>query len=86
MPVDLKYGRVTLEYQRNIGDDELVVVFRAKDENLPGTLRFYQDQCITGGSPQNHIAALEGLIVAVLDWQEEHGSQAPRSEGFTYEI
>ena len=85
MPRALKYGQVILEHQRNIGDDELVVVFRAKDENVPGMLRFYQEQCITGGSPQNHIELLEGLITAVLDWQAENGSQTPGSPGLTYQ-
>lgn len=37
MAIDLKYGRVTLE-NADIGEDEPVVVFRARDALLPKVL------------------------------------------------
>ena len=45
MPYDLKYGQVTLENQRNIADDEPVIVFRAQDRLLPKLLKVYRYFC-----------------------------------------
>ena len=52
MPIDRKYGRVTLENQRRIADDEPVFVFRAQDQLLPGLLLSYRDQCTSPGHPR----------------------------------
>jgi hypothetical protein len=82
MPIDTKYGRVTLERQRNIADDEPVVVFRAQDELLPDLLDTYRQMCKTAGSPRNH---LDGITLAqrrVLEWQQVHGFKTPDSVGF----
>lgn len=80
MPVDRKYGRVTLENQRNIGDDEPVVVFRAQDALLLQVLDFYAEKCATAGSPSHHIEGVAVAREAVVAWQREHRTQVPRSD------
>jgi hypothetical protein len=80
MAIDTKYGRVTLE-RGDIGGDEPVVVFRAKDALLPELLAAYRRMCEDAGSPQHH---LDGIVEAqgvVMAWQAEHPTQVPQSAG-----
>lgn len=79
MAIDAKYGRVTLEHG-TIGEDEPVVVFRAKDMNLPKVLMYYRLLCGRNGSPRRHLALVGKSHELVLKWQEEHGSRIPNSE------
>lgn len=82
MPIDKKYGRVTLENQRNVGEDEPVIVFRAKDRLLPSLLRAYYSLCVGAHSPENHLAAIIDTRETIEKWQAENGAQIPRSEGY----
>jgi hypothetical protein len=82
MPIDNKYGRVTLENQRNIGDDEPVVVFRAQDRLLPKVLKVYRILCEVAGSPENHLRAIDAAAANVKAWQAENKTQTPQSKGF----
>lgn len=82
MPIDKKYGRVILENQRNIGDDELVFVFRAKDAMLLKVLKVYRYFCELAGSPENHLAAIDDNAEAIKAWQFQNGSQVPQSAGY----
>ena len=82
MPYDKKYGRVTLENQRNVGDDEPVIVFRAKDKLLPGLLTVYRRFCELAGSPDNHLAAIDDTAADIKAWQFQNGSQVPQSAGY----
>lgn len=81
MPIDLKYGRVTLENQRNVGDDEPVFVFRAQDALLPAVLAFYLKACRNNGSPTRHTTAVEHALDRVITWQEIHPTKIPTSNG-----
>lgn len=81
MPIDNKYGRVTLENQRNIGDDEPVVVFRAQDALLPKLLKVYRYFCDLAGSPQHHLELIDESAAKVKAWQTNNRTQVPRSEG-----
>ena len=83
MPIDQKYGRVTLENQRNIGDDEPVIVFRAQDRLLPILLDVYRELCEAVGSPANHIAAIKHTRGVIQEWQFEHPPKTPTSTGYT---
>lgn len=83
MPYDNKYGRVTLENQHNIGDDEPVVVFRAQDVLLPRLLGVYHNMCLNAGSPENHLALIDQTLAIVNEWQAEHHTQVPQSKGVT---
>lgn len=82
MPYDNKYGRVTLENQRNVGDDEPVVVFRAQDKLLPKVLKVYRFFCELAGSPQNHLDLLDDTAAKVKAWQKANTSKVPSSDGF----
>lgn len=82
MPYDLKYGRVTLENQRNVGDDEPVIVFRAKDRLLPKLLKVYRYFCELAGSPDNHLAAIDDTAQNIKAWQFQNGTQVPQSTGY----
>jgi hypothetical protein len=82
MPIDQKYGRVTLERQRNIADDEPVIVFRAQDQLLPGLLRLYRALCESAGSPENHLRAIDHTARVVKEWQADHPTKIPSSTGY----
>lgn len=84
MPIDLKYGRVTLENQRNIGDDEPVIVFRAQDAVLPLVLAFYYEQCTKLGSPIHHLDQIARNMDVVTEWQREHAVKVPTSDGLAH--
>lgn len=76
MAIDLKYGRVTTE-RGTIGDDELVVVFRAQDETLPMLLSFYHMFCIEMGSTREHLNAILDARDRIVTWQMANPTQAP---------
>lgn len=82
MPVDLKYGRVTVE-RGTIGDDETVVIFRAQDALLPELLGLYRVLCATHGCPDRHIDAITDAKRAVEAWQRDNPTKNPESLGYT---
>jgi hypothetical protein len=82
MPIDQKYGRVTLERQRNIGNDEPVIVFRAQDRLLPKLLKVYRYLCELAGSPENHLEAIDHTAKVIKTWQAEHPTKTPTSTGY----
>jgi hypothetical protein len=82
MPFDNKYGRVTLERQRNIGDDEPVIVFRAQDRLLPKLLKVYRYFCELAGSPDNHLRLIDESAAQIKAWQATNRTQTPQSKGF----
>jgi hypothetical protein len=79
MAIDRKYGRVTLEHG-NIGEDEPVIVFRAKDALLPKVLSYYALFCLKAGSPRRHLTLILDSIDQVKEWQKTNGSKTPDSE------
>lgn len=79
MPVDGKYGRVTLE-KGTVGEDEPVVVFRAQDRLLVPLLEEYRGLCWEAGSPDKHVSGIESTIKTVKEWQEKNHTQTPRSD------
>jgi hypothetical protein len=79
MAIDRKYGRVTLE-RSTIGEDEPVVVFRARDTLLPKLLKIYRILCELAGSPQHHLDAIHDSAMQVKEWQAAHQTQVPQSE------
>lgn len=76
MAVDMKYGRVNVEREPGnpLGDDEPVVVFRARDVNLPLLLDHYASICASapGASPRAHVDAVYELRQRVDEWQAAH--------------
>jgi hypothetical protein len=79
MPIDLKYGQVSLE-RGTVARDEPVVVFRAQDRTLPHLLAIYRHLCEVAGSPEHHLANVDANVEAVRAWQADHYTQTPRSE------
>ena len=81
MGKDLKYGRVTTEHG-TIGEDEPVVVFRARDINLPKVLAYYHLFCMQEGSPEYHLNLIRESRDEVLAWQDLFSDQVkvPDSE------
>lgn len=79
MGISNKYGRVTTE-RGSIGDDEPVVVFRAKDALLTGLLREYYKRCQRAGSPQKHLDLIASTSEIIKTWQEEHFTKVPTSD------
>ena len=82
MAIDGKYGKVTLEYG-TIGEDEPVVVFRAKDVLLPKVLMYYHLFCLKEGSPDEHLELILKSLDRVKAWQKKNPAlvRTPKSEG-----
>lgn len=74
MAIDNKYGRVTLE-RGDIGEDEPVVVFRARDVLLPDVLAFYLHKCWQLQSPEKHLALICRSQNQVHYWQIDHAEE-----------
>ncbi len=68
MAIDPKYGRVTLEHG-TIEEDEIVIVFRARDALLPKVLAYYHLFCTGEGAPRRHLDLIMNGRQKVLDWQ-----------------
>lgn len=81
MAIDMKYGRVTLQYG-SVPDDEPVVVFRARDALLPELLAFYALFCTRAGSPRGHLDLINDRREQIEAWQRNHETQIPRSAGY----
>lgn len=81
MAIDHKYGRVTLEHG-SIGEDEQVIVFRARDRLLPMLLEIYVILCQIAGSTERHIRLIKESAVKILAWQKAHPDElrTPNSE------
>jgi hypothetical protein len=81
MAVDRKYGLVILEHG-DIGEDEPVVVFRAKDKLLPELLYKYLHLCSESGSPERHLDLIRASYGSIREWQDAHPDnvRTPTSE------
>ena len=71
MGYDTKYGKVTTEFGE-IPDDEQVIVFRARDKNVPELLDDYLELCELSGSPQHHLDLITDSHDRISKWQEEN--------------
>lgn len=80
MAIDLKYGQVTTEHG-DIGEDEPVVVFRAKDVILVKLLAYYHLFCMRLGSPRRHLNLILDSRDRIIEWQEDNEPRVPTSEG-----
>ncbi len=81
MAVDRKYGKVTLEHG-DIGEDEPVVVFRARDKTLPKVLAYYHLFCMKEGSSRRHLNIILNTRDRIIAWQIKNldGVRVPNSE------
>jgi len=85
MPTDHKFGRVTLEHQRSVGDDEPVFVLRAKDMYTLSAIRHYRSVCELGGVPRHHLDIVSEAMAEIEEWQKANGARAPRSDSMAAE-
>jgi len=87
MAIDNKYGYVKAQFG-DIGEDEQVVVFRARDRLLPKMLKIYHILCELGGSPQHHLFAIDEAAAKVKMWQAEHFDQVrqPSSDAYVARV
>lgn len=81
MPIDNKYGRVTLEHG-NIGEDEPVFIFRGQDVIVPRLLGAYLQLCVEAGSPIQHLRLILEGLEQIQDWQEKHNPRVPDSSSY----
>jgi hypothetical protein len=74
MAIDLKYGRVSVENVPGnpFGEDEPVIVFRARDKNILDLLDKYEMLCKEGGSPDEHLTAIRVVRANMERWQREN--------------
>jgi hypothetical protein len=79
MAIDGKYGKVTLEHG-TIGEDEPVMVFRAKDILLPDLIAHYHMLCMLAGSPMRHLRLVAERHKEILAWQDMNATKIPDSE------
>lgn len=83
MGYDHKYGKITTEFG-NIGEDEPVVMFRARDALLPRVLMYYHLFCMKSDCPRFHLTAILDTFYNITQWQFNNKEKIrfPRSENF----
>jgi hypothetical protein len=79
MAYDTQYGHVTLE-RGDVGDDEMVIVFRGRNDRLVPMLDCYFMLCRDAGHPQAHLDAIIARRRQFAEWQAAHGVGASVSE------
>lgn len=79
MPLDNKYGKVTLE-KGTVGEDEPVFIFRAQDKLLPDLLQAYYVLCSDVKSPARHLEKILEGKQQIEKWQEENFTKIPSSD------
>lgn len=60
-----------------IGEDEPVMLFRAKDRLMHNVLAAYRDMLVQVGAEPHMVESVERHIDRVTHWQVENGTQTP---------
>ena len=70
MPIDAKYGRVSLEYMpKSMQDDEPVFVIRAQDALAAQTIAYYRDLYMESAkATSSFLEALRDVLVTFRKW------------------
>lgn len=76
-PIDTKYEFLAWPVNGDPVDDQSftedeALVFRAKDNALPATLRFYREECERLGAPKEQLCGIDLLIMRVEKWREQN--------------
>lgn len=79
MPIDSKYGDVTLENQRSLKDDEPVFVLAAHDPIAISVMETYRFLAGNKGAPIQHLERVTEAIAAFQEWQDANGTREPSS-------
>jgi hypothetical protein len=82
MPIDpTKYGKVAVENQRNLGDDEYVFILAGHDALAVPTLKAYLELCRIARAPQTHLDNIRRGIEHMQAWQAVNDVRIPTSQG-----
>lgn len=74
-PLDGKfYGVVCRHKDNEVEPPDSWIVFVARDNALPDTLRFYREKCAEIGAEKAQLDAVDELIRRVDTWRELHVS------------
>lgn len=68
------HGIIAKNKDQSIVPQDQWLVFLAKDNALPDTLRFYREECSRLGASPEQLAAVNALLVRVLRWRSENHS------------
>lgn len=72
-PLDGKFYGVVVRHKDNqIEPPDGWMVFVARDNALPDTLKFYKGKCIELGAGHEQIAAIDVLISRVAEWRTKN--------------
>lgn len=77
MPQGGKFGKVTMENQRSLEDDEPVFVLAAHDPLALSVLEAYRTLANLRSAPVQRIEGVQAAIDGFLEWQLEHGTRDP---------
>lgn len=74
MPWDSKYGEITVERTPGapFGDDEPVILFRARDATTPALLTAYLTLCLGRKCSAGHIEAIQTALRRFRKWQGDN--------------
>ena len=78
MPVNHKFGQVTLEHPGQIAEDEPVFILAAHDEFAVELMLVYQSLRAEAGASNTFLADLDIATSEVEAWQAAHGTVTPR--------
>ncbi len=66
------HGMIAKNKDGSIVPQDQWIVFLAKDNALPATLKFYYDECERDGCAMEQLEAIADLIVRVENWRSEN--------------
>ena len=81
-------GTIALRKAKNseiVPDDEFIV-FIAKDDALPATLRFYLDECRSQGSDNVQCNSVAAMIDRLVAWRVAHSERCKRPDATPEEL
>ena len=73
MKLDAKFhGVVVKNKDQSIVPQDQWMVFLAKDNAVPATLAFYEEECRRQGAKEDQIYAIQQMRKRVEDWRMQH--------------
>lgn len=67
-----KYGRINVEHDPGIEEDEPLFLLRAQDKASVATLKSYRHHARDYGAPVPHLVEVDLVIAAFVEWQDAH--------------
>lgn len=66
------YGVVVKNKDQSVVPPDQWMVFLAKDDAVPATLAFYEEECRRLGAGPDQVAAVRAMRVRVAAWREDN--------------